>query len=70
MVSPENSAKIALWRQKAAEGTLTIEEMREAVSVLRAGRVAAQRSSDESRTKRAKKEIKTADALLDELGGL
>ena len=34
--SPEMQAKIQLWRQKAREGTLTQDEMREAIAALRA----------------------------------
>lgn len=49
----ELSAKIQEWRAKALAGTLTPEESREAINVLRQGRVAAQAASTTSRTKTA-----------------
>lgn len=62
MYSPELASKIALWRQKSAEGTMTIEEYREAIAELRAGRVTA-----------AQSKAKPKKAAIDEdelLGGL
>lgn len=49
----EMSMKIQEWRTKALNGTLTLEESREAINVLRQGRVAAQVASTTSRTKTA-----------------
>lgn len=69
-MNPELQSKIILWRQKAVEGTLTIEEMKEAITVLRAGRVGAAIASDASRRKKAKAVIPSADDLLGELEGL
>ena len=60
-------AKIQLYRQKAREGTLTQEEVKEALIYLRQGRAAAAATSA---TSRAKKAPINSDALLDELGGL
>ena len=40
-MSPELVSKIAHWRAKAANGTLTADEMREAIAALRADRVGA-----------------------------
>lgn len=68
--SPELQAKIAIWRQKAIEGTLTAEEMKEAIVALRQGRVSAAATSDASRRAKAKVAIPTADDLLSELGDL
>lgn len=70
MISPENQSKIAVWRAKANEGTLTLEDVREYVEILRQGRRGAAEASDQARRKRAKATIKDADTLLDELGGL
>lgn len=70
MTAPADlSAKIDLWRQKAAAGTLSLDECREALSILRAGRVAASQTSTTSRTKKASaaksKQPIDSDALLD-----
>lgn len=59
-------AKIQLYRQKAREGTLTQEEMKEALIFLRKGRVAAAQTSA---TSRARKAPINSDALLSELEG-
>lgn len=66
--TPDLAAKIALWRRKAAEDTLTIEEMAEAIALLRGGRVSAQVASDTSRAKRAAASAPIdANSLLDDL---
>ena len=70
MISPELLAKIALWRQKAIEGTLTLEEQKEAIRVMRADRRNAATSSEGARRKKAKAEIGSADDMLGELKGL
>ncbi len=62
-ITPELQNNLAIWRQKAAAGTLSIEEMREAVKLLRAGRVSASYE-----VKGPKKASKSADELLGELG--
>lgn len=71
-MNPELQAKVANWRRKAADGTISLDEMRDAVQALREGRVAAATVSEKSRATKAKAkaEIKSADAMLDELGGL
>ena len=73
MASPvplELQAKISAWRLRAAEGTLSIEEMREAITHLRAGRVAAANASAASKRKRAIAEIPSAADMLGELEDL
>lgn len=67
-MSPELNQRIAVWRSKAAAGTLTKDEMREAIKVLRQDRIAAAANSDRARTSRAKAEIPDADDLLKEMG--
>ena len=71
-MTPELNAKIALWRQQLASGSLSPAEeealMVEAVKVLRAGRVGAAIASDTSRRAKAKAEIPSADDLLGEMG--
>lgn len=65
--SPELIAKIAAWRQKSLEGTLTQDEMREAIIALREGRVSACFASASSRAKAVKKPILSAEELLEKL---
>ena len=69
-MTPETQAKIAMWRSKAAEGTLTQEEMKEAILVLRGDRLSAAKASDSAKRKTAIKNIPSADDLLGELGEL
>lgn len=64
-VPPELQNKIAMWRQKAAAGTLSMEEMREAIIALRAGR---QGAAYDAKTRGTKRTPKSADELLGELG--
>ena len=68
----ELQSKIAAWRLRAAEGTLTLDEMKEAIVHLRAGRLSAataaavtKRSSGAKRTV-----IANSDDLLSELDDL
>lgn len=67
--SPELQAKIASWRARAmGHGEpLTLEEQREAIEALRAGRVSAAVASEGARRKKAKAEIPSADDLLGEI---
>jgi hypothetical protein len=69
-ISPELQSKIADWRRKATEGTLTLPEMREAILHLRAGRVSAANASATAKRKKAIAEIPHAEDLLSELKGL
>lgn len=69
-MTPEVMSKIAIWRQKAVEGTLSSDEMKEAILVIRGDRRSAAHASDGARKKAAVKVIPSADDLLDELGGL
>ena len=70
MISPELQTKIASWRLKCADGTITQEEMKEAIILLREGRVHAQAASTASRAKKAAAVIPHAQDLLNELEGL
>jgi hypothetical protein len=63
----ELNAQVQTWRRKAADGTLTKEEMRLAIAALRQGRVSASVAS--AKSKKAKAPI-NADDLLKELDGL
>lgn len=66
-VSLEMQAKLAEWRRKSAEGTITLEEMKEAIVALRAGRLAAGAAASVAKRKAAAKVIPNADELLGEL---
>lgn len=63
-ISPELQAKIAEWRRKVADGTITDEELREAIRHIRQDRVAASATSMKSRTAKAPID---GDSLLNDL---
>lgn len=69
-MTPELLSKIAIWRQKAVLGTLSEEEMKEAILIMRADRRGAAIASDKSRKAKATTAIPSADDLLSELGDL
>jgi hypothetical protein len=65
--------RVERWRQKAREGTLTLEETRDAIKVLRAGRsliTAATGGSKTNAKAKAKVAKPSGDDLLSELEGL
>lgn len=57
------SAQVEIWREKIAAGTLTIEEARQAIEALRAGRVTAAPT-------RGKSAAVDSEKLLSDLEGL
>lgn len=62
--------KIAIWRQKSIDNTISLDEMREAVKVLRAGRVSAITEAGVAKRASAKKSkgpVRSADDLLGDL---
>ena len=67
-------ANVQLWRQKAADGTITLEEMRLAIAAIRKERVGAQEVSTKSKTAIAatakKKAVVDSEDLLGQLGDL
>lgn len=67
--SPEQQSKIAEWSAKSLAGTLTLEEMREAIKFMRQGRRTASEPAKKSGSK-AKGPVRSADDLLSELGPL
>lgn len=69
-MTPDLEAKIAVWRQKAIDNTLTTNEMTEAVLIMRAGRLGASIASAKSKKAKATAAIPAADDLLAELGRL
>lgn len=70
MQSAELQAKIAVWRQRSADGTMTVEEYRTAIAEIRGDRKSAHAASDQSRRTKAKAVVPDAKTLLSELGGL
>ena len=70
MNTPELQSKIAAWRQRAADNTLTKDEMIEIVRILRSGRMAAAQSAAATKRKRAIAEIPSATDMLNEMDGL
>lgn len=69
-MSPEVTAKIVVLRQKMMDGTATIDELKQAVELMRGDRkaIASAPTSTGARRAKAKAEIKSADEMLDELG--
>lgn len=67
-MNQELMIKIAEWRQKALDGTLTVDDMRAAIAAIRGDRKVAASVSDQARRKKAKTEVKSADQLLSSLG--
>lgn len=61
------SVKLEEWRQKAAAGTITTEEMRTCIQAIRQGRVAAAAVSAKSRAAKAPVDLSSLD---DEIANL
>ena len=71
MYTPAESLRIQELRLKVANNTITKEELKEGLILLRKGREQAQATSTASRTKKAASKTPiNSDSLLDELGGL
>lgn len=69
MIPSENvQLKVAGWREKARAGTLTQEEMRDAIIFLRGERTAGVASAAKARS--AAKPAVSVDTLFGELDGL
>lgn len=62
--------KVAEWRAKARAGTLTLDETRDAIKVLRSGRAAVAQASAGTKARKAKEPAKSGEDLLSELEGL
>jgi len=64
---------IEIWRKKCRDGTITKEEMRDALAAIRKDRIGASATSAASKEKKAVKAAKEAappidsDALIDQL---
>jgi hypothetical protein len=66
--SPEVSNRISQLRLKMTAGTITQEELKEGILILRAGRKSASEASKASKARKGP--VKSADELLNELGDL
>lgn len=67
MLSPEAQTRISELRAKSNAGTITLDEMKEVVRLMREGRAS---SIDAQAKTKAKKATRSADDMLSELGGL
>jgi len=70
MINAELQSKLTLWRQKSSDGSITLEEMREAIIALREGRTAAVTASRAGKSSSRKSPPRSSDDLLSELDGL
>lgn len=61
------NSKLQLWRQKVADGSITLEEIKEAMAAIRKEREGASVRSDSAREKKAKAPAIDSDKLLGEL---
>lgn len=62
--------KLAEYRRKSADGTITLDEMREAVRLMRQGRVAAAEANAKAKKAASGKPTVNAADLLSQLEGL
>lgn len=69
-MQPETQGRLAILRAKAVDGTLTLEEMKEAIVMMRGDRASSVRNSDSSRKAKVKAAIPSADDMLNELGNI
>lgn len=69
MYSPEDNAAIASYRAKAAAGTLTEDDLKHVVALLRQARKGAVEGAARKRSA-AKAATKSGDDLLNELEGM
>lgn len=67
-MTPELQSQIATWRDKARQGTLSVDDMKLAIAAIRGDRKNAAATSEQSRRTKAKAEIPNAKSLLGELG--
>lgn len=65
---PDFHLKLATYRRKAADGTISLDEMREAVKLMRQGRLAAAQNA-KSASRKSSAPV-NSDDLLSELDGL
>lgn len=66
MYSPELESRVQIWRQKCADGTITQDDYREVVALLRQHRFGASAAASSSKPKVA---AVSAASLLERLKG-
>ena len=66
--SPETLNRIAQYRAKMADGTITLDDLRSAVILMRSDRITA--VSTAGAPKRSKAPAKSAESMLSELDNL
>ena len=64
-MSVDIAMTIAEIRQKSRDGTVTLEETKQAIALLREGRIAAAASSSKARAAKAKPQIDVGSLLSD-----
>lgn len=70
-VTPESQTLIAQLRQRTADGTVSLDDYRLAIKLVREGRIAAATASAKAlKGKKPKAQQKSTDELLGELGEL
>lgn len=69
-ISPETQSKLEYYRRREADGSITIEEMREVVRLLRSDRLNAATAAAASGRKSTRKTSASTESLLSELGNL
>lgn len=69
-LDPILQSKLAIWRAKAADGTATLAEMKEAIICLRMGRKSAVDAAAASKSGSRKKSAPTIQNVEDALAGL
>jgi hypothetical protein len=69
-ITPVVQSKIEHWRKSCQDGTITIEDYKEAIRMLRGGREAAAKASSTTARKKAIAAVPSAEDLLDELDDL
>ena len=70
MLTPEQQTFISTCRAKAAAGTVTLDEMKQFIVILRSSRKSAidlASSSRESRSTKKAKSTQSTDSMLDDL---
>jgi hypothetical protein len=69
-LSPELLNRIAQWREKSRNGTITKEELQEAILVMREDRLQKASSAPASKSSKKSRSSVDTDALFSELEGL
>lgn len=67
---PDAHLKLAEYRRKQADGTITLDEMRDAVRLMRQGRLASAEAAAKAKKVAGGKPAVNADSLLSQLESL